>query len=354
MNLTFSPRERLASFEWDTRTQKWERPELDRAMLKELSERSTGSSLFRIGRFVLFLAASAAATVWIQRNGAWWMALPALYVYYFFYGFWVAIGHELQHKIVFSSALDRLSEIFFFFVQTLMWHSPRYARVSHRLHHRYTMVRGIDPETPWPEVISYRYVRNTLLSLVAKILVVGALVDLGRNVYAQILRAIGRKDRMMREHCTPADLLAIRIESAAILFLHAGIAALAIVFRRWEPIVFLTLAWQIGSPIESLWHLTEHIGRLQNVKDQRLCTRSIRVGPLVRMLYWGLDDHVDHHLFPAIPSRNLPKLHALLRTDLPEPRSVVGCWREMLAIGREKDRNPTHEYVPFPLPDLSA
>jgi fatty acid desaturase len=344
----------LHQFEWDSQTQQWDRPVLDRATIKELSERSTWNGLFRVGRFVLILTACAATTVWLSRSGAWWMAIPALYLYYFFYGFWVAIGHELQHKIVFASPFDRASAVIYFIVQTLMWNSPRYARVSHRLHHRYTMVRGIDPETPWPEVISARFVRNLLLGLFAKILVVGALIDLGRNVYAQILRAIGRKDRMMREHCTPDDLRAIQLESAAILLIHTSIAAFAFAFGRWEPIAFITLAWQIGSPIEGLWHLTEHIGRLQDVRDQRLCTRSIRVGPLIHMLYWGLDDHVDHHIYPAIPSRNLPKLHALIGKDLPEPRNIIGCWREIYAIAREKDRNPTHEYVPFPLPDPSA
>lgn len=354
MNLTFTPRDRLYRFEWDSRTQKWDRPELDRTALKALSERSTWNGLYRVGRFVLILAACAAATVWFSRNGNWALAVAALYLYYFFYGFWVAIGHELQHKIVFASSFDRGSEILFFIVQTLMWHSPRYARVSHRLHHRYTMVRGTDPETPWPEVISTRFVRNLLLGLLAKILVVGAVVDLGRNVAAQIRRAAGRKDKMMQDHCTPEDLRAIRIESAAILLLHAAIAALAVAYRRWEPIAFLTIAWQIGSPIESLWHLTEHIGRMRNVNDQRLSTRSIRVGPLVRMLYWGLDDHVDHHIFPAIPSRNLPKLHALIGKDLPEPRGLLDCWREIYAIAREKDRNPNHEYAPIPVTEPPA
>ncbi len=28
----------------------------------------------------------------------------------------------------------------------LLWNSPRYARSSHMLHHRCTMVRGMDPE----------------------------------------------------------------------------------------------------------------------------------------------------------------------------------------------------------------
>jgi fatty acid desaturase len=170
-------------------------------------------------------------------------------------------------------------------------------------------------------------------------------------VYAQLVRIAGRKDAMMRDHCTPGDLVAIRIESLAILLLHAAVLVAAVLTRRWEWIALITLAWQIGSPIESLWHSTEHIGRLYNMKDQRLCTRSIRVSPFIHLLYWGLDDHVDHHLFPAVPSRNLPQLHRLLRKDLPEPRGMIGCWAEIFAIAREKERNPLNEYVPMALPD---
>lgn len=55
MNITFTPRERLHQFEWDSQTQQWDRPVLDRATIKELSERSTWNGLFRVGRFVLIL-----------------------------------------------------------------------------------------------------------------------------------------------------------------------------------------------------------------------------------------------------------------------------------------------------------
>lgn len=349
MNLTFIPRDKLTPYEWDSQLQQWQRPDLDRETLRRLSERSTWNGLARVGLFVCFLGISAAATILVSRHSLLW-AIPLLYVYYFFYGFWVAIAHELQHKVVFAKSFDWFSEILFFLVQVLMWNSPRYARVSHRLHHRYTMVRGIDPETPWPDVITSKFVKGTLRALILKMLVVGALPELGRNVMQQIRRALGTKDDMMRHHCTPADIAVIRIESAAILLIHIAIVAAAIVFLRWEWIALITLAWQIGSPIESLWHITEHIGRLYNVNDQRLCTRSIRVSPFLRLIYWGLDDHVDHHMFPAIPSRHLPELHALLKRDLPEPRTMIGCWKEMLAIAREKDVRPGNEYVPAPVP----
>jgi len=298
----------------------------------------------RIAWIGLLLAASAAAAVYQGRLNLW-LALPALYLYWFFYGFWVAIGHELQHGTVFARSAEWLNEGFFYFVQTLMWNSPTYARISHKLHHRYTMVRGVDPETDWPEVITTRWLRGFLLNLVFRILVLGAVLELFRSIALQLRRAAGRRDRLMREHCTEAEIRAIRIESAAILLAHAAVAVAAVVLRRWELLAFLTIAWQVGSPMEILWHATKHIGRPYNVNDHRLNTRSVRVGWFIKSFFWGLDDHVDHHLYPAVPSRNLPELHRLLEKELPEPQNLFGCWVEMFEISRQKDRDPRREFV---------
>jgi fatty acid desaturase len=208
------------------------------------------------------------------------------------------------------------------------------------------MVRETDPETDWPEIITTPWLKGYLRGIILNILVIGAPRSLFDAVKIQVERAAGKKDRMMRDHCSEADCRRIRIESAAILLLHLAVVAGAIVFRSWWPILFVTLAWQIGSAFETLWHSTEHIGRLYNVNDQRLATRSVRVNPVIRLLYGGLDDHVDHHVYPWVPSRNLPKLHRVMREKLAEPRGMIGCWKEMFAIAREKDLRPQNEYVP--------
>jgi fatty acid desaturase len=346
MDLKFTPRSELSNFEWDFQRMNWDRLDLDRKILKELSKRSTCNGLCRIGLYISFLVASAASAIYISRHN-FWLAIPMIYIYYFFFGFSAAIGHEMQHKTVFSKNYNWLNNIMLFLIQTLNWNSPRYARISHRLHHRYTMVRGIDPETPWPDVITSKWLKKFFWGLVLKILVVGAVADWFIHVKIQIQRVLGIKDKMMRDHCSDKDVLVIRLESLAILLIHASIISLSIISRRWEPIIFITIAFQIGAPMENFWHHTEHIARLYNVKDQRLCTRSVRVNPLVKLIYWGLDDHIDHHLFPAVPSRNLPKLHQTLKKDLPEPQSMIQCWLEMFAVAREKDCHPDHEYVPL-------
>jgi fatty acid desaturase len=66
----------------------------------------------------------------------------------------------------------------------------------------------------------------------------------------------------------------------------------------------------------------------------------------VKFLYGGLDEHVEHHLFPAVPSRNLTRLREALDYPIPERQNVIKCWREILAIARYKEGHPGDEFVP--------
>jgi len=349
----FAVRQELAGFEWDNQRKDWRRPTVDRELLKQLSQRSTLNGALRVLWFLFLLAVPAVAAIYVSHVNLW-LTIPILYVYYFFYGFWVAIAHELQHKTVFGEKADGFSEFFFFVVQTIVWNSPTYARVSHKLHHRYTMVRNVDPETDWPEVITSRWLRWAMWQRILRILVVGAVVETGRLVWMQVERAAGKKNRMMKEFCTEQEIRAIRLESAAILLIHVAVAALAIWLHAWPVLALFTVAWQLGSPIEELWHMTKHIGRPYNVNDHRLNTRSIRVSWFIRTFFWGLDDHVDHHLYPVVPSRNLPRLHQVLKKDLPVPDNIFGCWAEMFEISREKDRDPRAEFVSVEAPPTRA
>ncbi len=344
--MKFTPREELSNYAWNHQGSNWKRMEIDPAVIRKLSERSTWNGLWRVSLFISFVGITSTATLMIAKHNLWLAMIP-LYGYWFFYGFWVAIGHELQHQTVFDKNTKWFSEPLFYLIQTFMWNSPTYARKSHQLHHRCTMVRGVDPETDWPEIFDTNYVRGSLIGIIRSILIVGAFHGLYRDISTQIRRAAGKKDRMMTDHCNEQEILTIRRESLGILFFHLAVVAIAIVFQRWELLLFITIAWQVGSPIENLWHNTEHVTRIYNVNDQRLCTRSVKVGPFVKLIYWGLDHHIDHHIYPQVPSRNLPALHKLIHDKLPEELGVIDCWREMFAIAKEKAANPRNEYVPY-------
>ncbi|MBL55401.1 MAG: fatty acid desaturase, partial [SAR116 cluster bacterium] len=43
--------------------------------------------------------------------------------------------------------------------------------------------------------------------------------------------------------------------------------------------------------------------------------------------------HIEHHMFPLVPYYNLPRLHQVIRDDLPPPdRSIWSAYREMLPV----------------------
>jgi fatty acid desaturase len=97
---------------------------------------------------------------------------------------------------------------------------------------------------------------------------------------------------------------------------------------------------RVGLSIVSFWFLTEHIGMMYNSNDQRLCTRGVKVSRIVKFFYGGLDEHVEHHLYPAVPSRNLTKLRESIDWKIPERHTVLACWREILAIARHYEERP--------------
>jgi fatty acid desaturase len=51
--------------------------------------------------------------------------------------------------------------------------------------------------------------------------------------------------------------------------------------------------------------------------DPLLASRSVRSNPVVSFLLLNENYHLEHHLYPEIPSYNLPALRALLHSRLP-------------------------------------
>jgi fatty acid desaturase len=56
--------------------------------------------------------------------------------------------------------------------------------------------------------------------------------------------------------------------------------------------------------------------------------------------------HTEHHMYAAVPCYNLAKLHAAIRDDLPHcPSGLVETWKEIIAILKKQQLDPTYQYV---------
>jgi len=90
------------------------------------------------------------------------------------------------------------------------------------------------------------------------------------------------------------------------------------------PFPILLRAWLL--PLAAVAVMTQFRGFTQHgitdPSDPLLASRSIHPGPVVRFLVLNENYHLEHHLYPEVPSYNLRRLHLLLRDRL--PRCVTG------------------------------
>jgi fatty acid desaturase len=67
------------------------------------------------------------------------------------------------------------------------------------------------------------------------------------------------------------------------------------------------------------------------------------MNPVSRWLYWNMNYHVEHHMYPMVPYYNLPRLHELIKHDLPPPDpSIWHAYREMLPVVLRQRTEPDH------------
>jgi fatty acid desaturase len=90
------------------------------------------------------------------------------------------------------------------------------------------------------------------------------------------------------------------------------------------PARILFLLW--FSPLVIAAHMTAIRGLTQhgitNAQDPFIASRSIRANPIVSFCLLNENYHLEHHLFPEIPSYNLAQVHKLIWYRL--PRVVTG------------------------------
>jgi fatty acid desaturase len=63
----------------------------------------------------------------------------------------------------------------------------------------------------------------------------------------------------------------------------------------------------------------------------------VRLNAVHRFLYWNMNYHVEHHMFPLVPYHRLPELHEEIKHDCaPAYPSLWAAYREIIpAIVRQ-------------------
>ena len=121
------------------------------------------------------------------------------------------------------------------------------------------------------------------------------------------------------------------LNSRVYLFIWLSIILWSILASSWLPILYFLLPQFYGKTLHKLVAFTQHAGLARNVKDHRLTSREIYLNPVLSFLYWKMEYHLTHHMFPTVPSYNLDKLHNYIKDQLPRTNEgLIDAYKEII------------------------
>ena len=302
----------------------WYQCPVPRETLRKLLERRNGPAIFHTVLLVALLLASGYGTVALW--GTWWVVLPYA-VYAVLYGTssdsrW----HECGHGTAFRTDWMNIAvyEIASFMVmrESVVW------RWSHNRHHSDTIIVGRDPEIQLPRP-------PDILGLFLSIFAIGVY----RIYFTSLFRhALGRISDGERTFIPESEFHKVFRNARIVLSIYALVIAAAIVLHTWIPIFLFVLPQFFGTWVMIVHNTTQHAGLAENVLDHRLNCRTVYMNPISRFIYWNMNYHVEHHMFPLVPYHALPRLHKVVKDDCPPPyTSILNAWQEILpAILRQR------------------
>lgn len=294
----------------------WYQCEIDRKTLRELMRRNNRVGLLWLaGHLGLLVALGIASYVWAGTA----LGVASFIAYGCVYGFFEAIRHETHHGTPFRSpAINR----------TVHWiagffgiNEPLSDRWLHTAHHSHTYDSARDPEIQTSRPPNFLLMFLDLFRLAILRVKIRRIVGLAFGHFEPALdRVVPLSERRKVVRSARAMLLG-----------YLSIVLLAIALQSWWPLILTFGARVTGAWLHTLILFTQHTGLPENVKDHRLNSRTIETNPVLRFLYWNMNYHVEHHMFPMVPFYNLPALHRELRSQMPPPyRGFTAAWAEIL------------------------
>ena len=185
-----------------------------------------------------------------------------------------------------------------------------------------------------------------------------------RAVYNTLLTACGRfnKNPLETDHSkgstqwnkATAEVYPEKYHEAVVwarivLGFHTLVLLVSIVFQVWWLSIVVTGFAFVGQWLVFFISVPQHAGLPNNIPDFRINTRSIHLNPFFAFLMWHQNWHTEHHMYAGVPCYNLKRLSQVLREDMPEPRNLVGSWREMQTIWKRQQVEPKYQFF-TPLP----
>jgi fatty acid desaturase len=262
----------------------------------------------------MVVLAAIAVSLW----PSWWSA-PFFLAYGVLYGSATdSRWHECGHGTAFKTRW--MNDAVYQIASFMIMRNPVTWRWSHTRHHTDTVIVGRDPEIVLmrpPEL--FRVFLNFF-----------GILDALHAMKTMLTNTFGIIDEEEKTFI-PATEQPKAIFVARIWFLiYAAMIGLSLWMGSILPLMVVGLPRFYGAWHHVMTGLLQHGGLADNVIDHRLNSRTVYMNPVSRFIYWNMNYHVEHHMFPMVPYHALPQLHALIKHDLPAPNtSIIDGYREM-------------------------
>lgn len=296
---------------------RWYTSPVPREKMRELLVRKNGPAIRdTIIWFSIIFGSGYLVYLWW---GNWFVIFPFILYSVFYASTSDSRWHEAGHGTAFrtdwmNKALYEIAS-FMVFRQSVPW------QWSHVRHHSDTIIRGRDPEiaVPRPPII---------FRIIIQFFVVRSSYFEFRKI---ILHSIGKIDPAVATYLPVSEYEKVFFRARIYLLIYASVISLALYQLSFLPLMFIGIPAFAGSWLMVVYGLTQHAGLAENVLDHRLNCRTVYMNRLHRYLYWNMNYHVEHHMFPLVPYHALPKLHELIKNDCPEPyKNIYDAYREII------------------------
>ncbi len=315
----------------------WYATPIPRKRMKELMRRSDQPAIrdTAIWLGLLILTGGFGVYFW----GTWW-CVPFFFVYGILYGSasdsrW----HECGHGTAFRT--QWMNQAVYQLACFMIMRSPTGWRWSHTRHHTDTIIVGRDPEIAIGRPARlFRLFLNFF-----------GLIDIPISLAKTVLHSFGQLTAEEADYIPEMERHKVYNVARVWIVVYGLTAAASVIYQSWLPLMLIGLPRVYGTWLHIVFGLTQHAGLAEDVLDHRHNTRTVYMNPIFRFLYWNMNYHVEHHMFPMVPYHALPALHEEMKADTaPVYRNMIEAYREIIPALWKQSGDPDF-FVPRAVPN---
>ncbi len=321
----------------------WYQSPVSREKMKQLMKRKDGPAIRDTILWIALLVASGALVYWSW--GSRWMIVTLLFYGNVYFVSAVSRWHECGHGTAFKT--DWMNKAVYHLACFMILFQGLPMHWSHVRHHTDTIIVGRDPEIIAPRPPSWIHIIPIPLRF----------DDYYLKLKTLVRRSFGHLDKSERDYIDPSDFKKVVWEARIYLLLTLLIWGLSVLlwtlgYGIYSLLPAVLIGWPIiyGRLLDLLLGATQHLGLHEDVLDYRLNTRTFRTNFFLQFIYWNINYHLEHHMYPMVPYHALPKLHQEIKADCPAASpSFYAAVKETLGAMWKQCKDPTYT-VHKPLP----